>query len=132
MLRRRNTVNIPAEFYCPIKLNVMVDPVTLPCGHNFECDLIVPWLDLYNTCPLDRSQQDTYRHNRTLRRRIVCFFDAHPEFSAERPEGIRRTFWLVDKIKDLSKCLWPVQILRPRPEAYPEDFITRGQYVYMH
>ncbi|XP_050369507.1 U-box domain-containing protein 8 [Argentina anserina] len=45
----------PADFKCPISLEIMSDPVILPSGHTFDRPNIQRWLDAgHRTCPLTK------------------------------------------------------------------------------
>lgn len=43
---------IPDECYCPITLEVLVDPVVLEDGFTYERDALVDWLRMNNTSPM--------------------------------------------------------------------------------
>ncbi|KAL6197544.1 hypothetical protein ACLB2K_033152 [Fragaria x ananassa] len=45
----------PDDFFCPISLEIMSDPVILPSGHTFDRPSIQRWLDAgHRTCPLTK------------------------------------------------------------------------------
>jgi U-box domain/Armadillo/beta-catenin-like repeat len=49
-------VPIPADFCCPLSLNLMSDPVIVSSGQTYERVFIRKWLDLgYTVCPKTRS-----------------------------------------------------------------------------
>lgn len=53
--RRRSVadVNIPAEFRCPISLDLMRDPVVVSTGQTYDRASISPWIESgKNTCPM--------------------------------------------------------------------------------
>ena len=43
---------MPAQFFCPITHNLMVDPVFTADGHPYERDVIAAWLATRDTSPL--------------------------------------------------------------------------------
>lgn len=42
---------------CPITSSLIVDPFTTKCGHVFEKESIMKWLNVNNTCPTCRAPQ---------------------------------------------------------------------------
>jgi|GEM_PF-5437769 len=46
---------LTSEFWCPISLEPMVNPVTTPCGHTFDDVYIKQHLERDFTCPIDRN-----------------------------------------------------------------------------
>lgn len=40
---------------CPISYALLEDPVVDTCGHTFEREMIVTWLQQHTTCPLARN-----------------------------------------------------------------------------
>ncbi|KAL6840299.1 hypothetical protein ACP4OV_030109 [Aristida adscensionis] len=51
-----NGVPIPADFCCPLSLEIMSDPVIVESGQTYERVFIRKWLDLgYNVCPKTRQ-----------------------------------------------------------------------------
>ncbi|KAG8507057.1 putative tripartite motif-containing protein 75, partial [Galemys pyrenaicus] len=51
---------VQAEIHCPVCLDVLTDPVTIPCGHNFCRSCIQQaWKDLLDSfpCPVCRHPQ---------------------------------------------------------------------------
>ncbi len=51
--------SIPAEFKCPISLQVMKDPAILSCGHTFDRASLNTWLSTSNECPSCRKPVNT-------------------------------------------------------------------------
>ncbi|EKX45487.1 hypothetical protein GUITHDRAFT_53147, partial [Guillardia theta CCMP2712] len=45
-------VEHPADFLCPISMEVMKDPVIAMDGHSYERQNIERWLEDHNTSPL--------------------------------------------------------------------------------
>ncbi len=123
-------MNIPDEFYCPINLTVMTRPRKLPCGHNFESNAILEWLAENPTCPLDRSvihHNVPLRRNRMLQRKIVRFFDQHPEL--EKPPGLIRSSRIIDLLKDLrDKILFTDIFISPSSDFFWNPHISVPEY----
>jgi hypothetical protein len=69
-------MNVPAEYYCPISLLIMVDPVIcLPCGHTFERTEIEKCEDN----PLTRVKKTGLVPNLALKSLIDQYLKDHPE-----------------------------------------------------
>ena len=47
--------NVPRSFYCPLTLEVMVDPVIDTEGNTFERETLMHWLSLYGASPVSRQ-----------------------------------------------------------------------------
>ena len=47
---------IPIEFYCPITLKIMVDPVTTSCGSTYNKEAITQWLSKNEIDPLTKVE----------------------------------------------------------------------------
>lgn len=45
----------PPGLLCPLSLSVMTHPVSTPCGHNFERERIVQWIQEHKNCPIDNK-----------------------------------------------------------------------------
>ena len=43
--RRAKPATVPKLFVCPIMLDIMTDPTTTACGHMFERDAILNWIN---------------------------------------------------------------------------------------
>eukprot|EP01012_Entosiphon_sulcatum_P024754 TRINITY_DN2999_c0_g1_i1.p1 TRINITY_DN2999_c0_g1~~TRINITY_DN2999_c0_g1_i1.p1 ORF type:complete len:573 (-),score=80.81 TRINITY_DN2999_c0_g1_i1:36-1730(-) len=78
---------VPEQFFCPITLQVMQDPVITACGHHFERAAILEHLLRRNDCPLDRSPltADQLVDSRALRELI----QQHPHFRERRKDGLQ-------------------------------------------
>ena len=44
------------DFNCAVCLEIMVEPITLPCGHNFCYSCLDQYFNESNTCPLCRGE----------------------------------------------------------------------------
>jgi hypothetical protein len=75
-----NGVPIPADFCCPLSLELMSDPVILESGQTYERVFIRKWFDLgYNVCP---KTHQTLRHtnlipNYTVKQLIENWSEIH-------------------------------------------------------
>ena len=45
----------PTNYICPLTLHVMDEPVSDGCGHCFEREAIVEWLEYHELCPISRK-----------------------------------------------------------------------------
>ena len=75
------------EYNCPINMEIMVDPVTLSCGHSFEKNAIQKWYAQRHTCPCCRADEQrnnvfrqTFEVNEVLQDEISLFL---AEYRAE-------------------------------------------------
>ena len=82
-------VEIPADFICPITLQLMDQPLVNKNGVSFERDAILRWLSKgYGQCPLTRtpmSVSDLIR-NRPLEAKIACWRNANGIPKPEKTE----------------------------------------------
>ena len=95
--------SIPANWYCPLTLEVMTDPVMTVHGQNFERDAILEWLNQgNNSCPLTRKplRPSMMVSNAALRRSINKWFRDHRSdeivlTSCDRDESTDRVLTLL-------------------------------------
>ncbi|XP_057498739.1 E3 ubiquitin-protein ligase PUB23-like [Actinidia eriantha] len=81
-------VNVPPFFLCPISLEIMKDPVTIPTGITYDRESIEKWIFSGNnsTCPVtkqDLSDPDL-TPNHTLRRLIQSWCSLNASNGIER------------------------------------------------
>ncbi|XP_020575910.1 E3 ubiquitin-protein ligase PUB23-like [Phalaenopsis equestris] len=82
-------IQIPSFFLCPVSLQIMRDPVTLPTGITYDRESIEHWLYSanQNTCPVTKqhiSDFDNLTPNHTLRRLIQSWCTANASSGIER------------------------------------------------
>ncbi|KAG1327942.1 E3 ubiquitin-protein ligase PUB23 [Cocos nucifera] len=81
-------VEIPSYFLCPISLQIMRDPVTLPSGITYDRDSIERWIfsGKHNTCPVTKQSlpECDLTPNHTLRRLIQAWCALNPSDGIER------------------------------------------------
>lgn len=82
-------VKVPPFFVCPISLEIMKDPVTLPTGITYDRDSIEKWLYVKknNTCPVTKQvllDDDQLIPNHTVRRLIQSWCTLNPLSGVER------------------------------------------------
>ncbi|KAJ8506802.1 hypothetical protein OPV22_007688 [Ensete ventricosum] len=80
-------LEIPSYFLCPISLEIMRDPVTLPTGITFDRDSIERWIldGKHSACPVTRQPLPDCEltPNHTLRRLIQAWCALHSPSGAE-------------------------------------------------
>ncbi|XP_027365075.1 U-box domain-containing protein 43-like isoform X2 [Abrus precatorius] len=98
------------SFYCPISLDIMVDPVETSSGKTFERSAIEKWIaEGKNHCPLTMLPLDTsiLRPNKTLkqsiqewkdRNTIITISTIKSELETNEDEGVLQS---LDKLQDL-------------------------------
>ncbi|KAJ9554783.1 hypothetical protein OSB04_009397 [Centaurea solstitialis] len=83
-----NIVEVPPFFICPISLEIMKDPVTLPTGITYDRESIEKWLfaKKNNTCPVSKVVvlDVELTPNHTLRRLIQSWCTLNPLSGVER------------------------------------------------
>lgn len=81
-------VEIPSYFLCPISLQIMRDPVTLPTGITYDRESIERWIfsGNHNTCPVTRQflPECDLTPNHTLRRLIQAWCALNSSDGIER------------------------------------------------
>ncbi|XP_010911941.1 E3 ubiquitin-protein ligase PUB23-like [Elaeis guineensis] len=81
-------VEIPSHFLCPISLQIMRDPVTLPTGITYDRDSIERWIysGKHNTCPVTKQSlpECDLIPNHTLRRLIQAWCALNQSDDIER------------------------------------------------
>ena len=93
------------ELICPICLDILQDPMAMPCMHSIcahcMCD---GWVhdNAMKTCPICRtSTNDEYAPNHTLGSIVGIFLKANPEYQRSADEIKRRE----DKVNAVFKLL---------------------------
>ncbi|KAG0465691.1 hypothetical protein HPP92_019855 [Vanilla planifolia] len=88
--KRPAELSIPSDFLCPISLDLMKDPVTIPTGITYDRKSIEYWLDAGNrTCPVTNQSllvatADDLIPNHSIRRVIQDWCVAHRSDGVER------------------------------------------------
>ncbi|MQL96989.1 hypothetical protein Taro_029671 [Colocasia esculenta] len=86
-------IDVPPYFLCPISLQIMRDPVTLPTGITYDREAIEKWIfskkeEQCPTCPVTMQPLAVdgaeLTPNHTLRRFIQAWCDAHASYGVER------------------------------------------------
>ncbi|KAG0499700.1 hypothetical protein HPP92_004391 [Vanilla planifolia] len=84
-------VEVPSYFLCPISLQIMRDPVTLPTGITYDRDSIERWLSSgnRNACPvtnqpLPPAAVNLLTPNHTLRRIVQAWCAANSSLGVQR------------------------------------------------
>ncbi|KAJ0806262.1 putative transcription factor C2H2 family [Helianthus annuus] len=81
-------IEVPPFFVCPISLELMKDPVTLPTGITYDRDSIEKWLytKKNNTCPVTKQVLTDLdlTPNHTVRRLIQSWCTLNPSSGVER------------------------------------------------
>ncbi|CAN1133900.1 E3 ubiquitin-protein ligase PUB23 [Linum perenne] len=83
-------IDVPHYFLCPISLQIMKDPVTLPTGITYDRDSIERWLSdgKNKTCPITKqplpSSEDALTPNIILRRLIQSWCTLNASHGFER------------------------------------------------
>ncbi|XP_023540239.1 E3 ubiquitin-protein ligase PUB22-like [Cucurbita pepo subsp. pepo] len=83
-------IEVPNYFLCPISLQIMKDPVTVPSGITYDRPSIETWL--FSTknasCPITKlpipADSDSLTPNHTLRRLIQAWCTLHSDHGIER------------------------------------------------
>ncbi|XVE85581.1 hypothetical protein DITRI_Ditri17bG0101900 [Diplodiscus trichospermus] len=80
-------LTIPRDFWCPISLDLMKDPVTLSTGITYDRESIEKWIEAGNfTCPLTNQVLKSLEPipNHTIRMRIQDWCVENRSFGIER------------------------------------------------
>ncbi|KAL0555271.1 hypothetical protein IC582_009214 [Cucumis melo] len=84
-------IEVPHYFLCPISLQIMKDPVTLPSGITYDRHSIETWLfsGKNSSCPVTKlpvslSDSDLLTPNHTLRRLIQAWCTLNSSYGVER------------------------------------------------
>ena len=75
----------PYNFFCPLTLQIMEEPVRDGCGHCFEKDAILDWLEYHEMCPISRKPMhyNDLIASESLKSRIRQWRMDHPWYSSE-------------------------------------------------
>jgi hypothetical protein len=69
----------PCNYICPLTLEVFEEPVNDICGHSYERDAILSWLEIHEICPISRKplSRDDVLPNHALKSRIQQWKSEH-------------------------------------------------------
>ena len=81
-------VNIPEEYKCCMTQHIMVDPVTLTCGHTLERDAAEEWFRGSNRCPYDNKYATIFQSDHDLQREITTYVNNGPVLFKEQQRQI--------------------------------------------
>lgn len=80
-------MTVPAHFLCPISLDLMKDPVTLPSGITYDRENIERWIESGDrTCPVTNQALGSFEQipNHAIRRMIQDWCVQHRSLGIER------------------------------------------------
>eukprot|EP00292_Cryptomonas_paramecium_P033809 CAMPEP_0113675758 /NCGR_PEP_ID=MMETSP0038_2-20120614/8215_1 /TAXON_ID=2898 /ORGANISM="Cryptomonas paramecium" /LENGTH=100 /DNA_ID=CAMNT_0000592611 /DNA_START=77 /DNA_END=379 /DNA_ORIENTATION=- /assembly_acc=CAM_ASM_000170 len=65
-------IEVPEDFFCPITLDIMRDPVIGTDGRTYDCTAIVAWLSKHRRSPLTNLPMgsENLRPNEQMRKEI--------------------------------------------------------------
>jgi U-box domain len=98
----------PTNFYCPISLRIMQNPVLDNCGHCFDRDSITTWLDIHTMCPISRKplQARDLIEAVALKERIHRWKERHPpQGDSSEPNFVRSSKG--DPLSQFNRMLLP-------------------------
>jgi len=110
----------PCNYICPLTLQLMNEPMNDGCGHCFDRDAIVAWLEYHEMCPISRKPitRRDLRPSRALRRRIRHWKRLH-NYKEENDDG-------TDNGNGVELTTYPTHY--PRNETYsPMELILLPQ-----
>jgi hypothetical protein len=72
---------VPVEFVCPIMQAIMIEPVTLVCGHTFSDAALRAWMLFNESCPhgCDVGSEPLVNPHTSLKGRIQKFLELNPD-----------------------------------------------------
>ncbi|KAF0908432.1 hypothetical protein E2562_025406 [Oryza meyeriana var. granulata] len=130
MEEQQEQVEVPSYFLCPISLQIMRDPVTLPTGITYDRDGIERWLLTAGTCPLTKQPVPPDcdpTPNHTLRRLIQSWCALHADHGVElvstpkAPVDRARVAELVSRLGDTSSSAGLLDALRELKDVAAES-----------
>jgi hypothetical protein len=80
----------PSNYICPLTLQLIEEPVNDGCGHCFERDTIVVWLEYHEICPFSRKPLhfEELVPAKALRGRIQQWRVDHQDYHSDNEEMI--------------------------------------------
>jgi hypothetical protein len=85
---RHARFSIPEEYKCFMTQHIMVDPVTLTCGHTLERNAAEEWFRGSNRCPFDSTYATICRSDHDLQREITTYVNNGPVLFKEQQRQI--------------------------------------------
>ncbi|XP_050226730.1 E3 ubiquitin-protein ligase PUB22 [Mercurialis annua] len=132
-------IDVPSFFLCPISLQIMKDPVTVPTGITYDRESIEKWLfsGKKNTCPVTKQTISgcELTPNLTLMRLIQSWCTLNASYGIERiptPKPPISKLQIVKLIRDAKspqqqvKCLKKLRSLANVSDANKRSMETSG------
>ena len=72
-------LEIPIELFCPLSMQIFLDPVELPCGTTVERQVIEKWLLEKGSSPFNREllNQKDLKTNEVMKKKVDDFFEQY-------------------------------------------------------
>jgi ankyrin repeat protein/uncharacterized protein YegL len=109
---KNEPVEVPLHFRCPISMCLMLDPITLPCGHSYSRQSLEAAFMNRRVCPF--CQADLTNFNVTTAPRAISLQEAIDAFIAEHNGNISDL--IPDKISIILP-VWKASIKRVRQKG---------------
>jgi hypothetical protein len=96
--------------------HIMVDPVTLTCGHTLEKNAAEKWFRGSNRCPVDNTYATIFRSRHALQREITTYLNNGPVLFKEQQRQESHDFRMTVAL--LTDFIDEQQVKRRRREDY--------------
>ncbi|KAK9289551.1 hypothetical protein L1049_007707 [Liquidambar formosana] len=138
-------IDVPPFFICPISLEIMKDPVTVPTGITYDRESIEKWIfsSKNNTCPVTKqvlSDTTELTPNHTVRRLIQAWCTLNASYGIERiptPKPPINKAQIVKLLNDakspqsLMKCLKKLRLIASESDTNRRCVETSGAVEFL-
>ena len=113
------------QFDCTVCMEMMVEPVVLPCGHTFCFQCIKQsFMTLAETCPLDRKVFKDYK--------LKVDTKLQQKIKEAEPELFKKQFDMLNKLGRLSHQYFDVTMTYGNKHELVEGVTSKGGKVNRH